>query len=405
MNDQSSKPTILLVDDVPGNIKILANILREDYKILIATSGQKALNAVETHEVDLVILDIVMPEMDGHEVCRRLQANTSTCGIPVIFVTGQNEEMNETAGLALGAVDYVTKPASPAILRARVRTHLKISSLNLSLEQALEAQKNDNILLERANQFVRKTFGRYISDEVVKSILDTPEGLQLGGEKREVTVMMTDLRGFTAIGERLEPEEVITMLNIYLNIMIEIILKYNGTIIEFLGDGILAIFGAPVTRNDDAQQAVACVLEMQLAMPLVNEKNREKGFPEVIMGCGLNTGQVVTGNIGSDQRSKYGVVGNTINLASRIESFTVGGQILISESTKKACNAALRIDDQWLVRAKGIKQPITIYQLGGIADPYNIQLAEPEHINLQQIVDGPRVRLTISELLTSQILR
>ena len=241
--------------------------------------------------------------------------------------------------------------------------------------------------MDRANKFIRTTFGRYMSEDVVANLLDNPEGLRLGGESKKVTVMMTDLRGFTSIGERLPPEEVITMLNIYLETMTEIILKYNGTIIEFLGDGILALFGAPTTREDDAQRAVACVLEMQLAMPSVNAKNRERGFPEINMGGGLNTGMVVAGNIGSDLRAKYGVVGKTINLAARIESMTVGGQLLISESTLNDCHDLLRIDDQWPVNLKGVPDPVTIYNVGGINGTYQVQIPKAEPVELKPLSD------------------
>jgi class 3 adenylate cyclase/HAMP domain-containing protein len=256
-----------------------------------------------------------------------------------------------------------------------------------SIEDALFEQKNTNKGLDRANKFIRTTFGRYMSEDVVANLLDNPEGLRLGGESKKVTVMMTDLRGFTSIGERLPPEEVITMLNIYLETMTEIILKYNGTIIEFLGDGILALFGAPTTREDDAQRAVACVLEMQLAMPSVNAKNRERGFPEINMGGGLNTGMVVAGNIGSDLRAKYGVVGKTINLAARIESMTVGGQLLISESTLNDCHDLLRIDDQWPVNLKGVPDPVTIYNVGGINGTYQVQIPKAEPVELKPLSD------------------
>jgi adenylate cyclase len=332
----------------------------------------------------------MMPEMDGYEVCRRLKAEKTTKDIPIIFLTAKSEEADETKGFELGAVDYITKPFSPAIIKARVRTQIQIRTLNSSLAQS-------NHSLEQSNHFIRKTFGRYMSEEVVDSILASPEGLSLGGESKLVTVMMTDIRGFTAIGEKLTPQEVITMLNMYLETMTEVILKYKGTIIEFLGDGILALFGAPITRDDDAKRAVACLLEMQLLMPKVNAKFREKGFEEVTMGGGLNTGHVVAGNIGSELRSKYGVVGNAINLAARIESFTVGGQILISESTMQACDGNLRIDDQWPVRAKGVEHPINVYQVGGIGESYRIYLPEPEHIEFKPIQNGPGVRLTIIE--------
>lgn len=228
--------------------------------------------------------------------------------------------------------------------------------------------------LKKRNDFIQTTFGRYLSNEIVESILDSPEGTSLGGEKREVTVLMTDLRGFTSISEKLPAETCVKMINIYLDIMTDIIFTYNGTIDEFIGDAILTIFGAPERRDDDARRAVACAIEMQLAMEEVNRKNREMGFPEVEMGIGINTGELVVGNIGSSKRTKYGVVGSNVNLASRIESYTIGGQILISESTKEACGNLLRIDSQMQVKPKGVKTPITIYEVGAIAGEYDVEL-------------------------------
>jgi adenylate cyclase len=380
---KKQKYNILIVDDVPANIKALSGILSDDYKTLFATNGSDALKIAASKPIDLILLDIEMPEINGYEVCEKLKSEEFTKSIPVIFVTAKHKVKDETKGLDIGAADYITKPISPPVVKARIRTHLQNRELNRSLENS--------------NDFIRKTFGRYMSEDVVKSILDTPEGLRLGGERKLVTVMMTDIRGFTAIGERLSPEDVISMLNMYLETMTEVIQKYKGTIIEFLGDGILALFGAPITRDDDAKRAVACMLEMQLLMPVVNARFREKGFEEVAMGGGLNTGYVVAGNIGSELRSKYGVVGNTINLASRIESFTVGGQVLASESTMQACDGNLRVDDQWSVRVKGVEHPITVYQVGGIGESYRIYLPEPEHIEFKPIKSDQPVRLTIIE--------
>src|SRR5512143_574739 len=184
--------------------------------------------------------------------------------------------------------------------------------------------------LERRNEFIRKVFGRYTSDEVVEALLDAPDGLKLGGEKREVTILMSDLRGFTALAERLEPTQVVSLLNHYLSAMVEVIQQHGGTIDEIIGDAILVLFGAPVTAGDDARRAVLCALGMQKAMAAVNAHNQQKGWPAIEMGIALHTGEVVVGNIGSVKRSKYGVVGRTINTTARIESFTVGGQIIVS---------------------------------------------------------------------------
>lgn len=239
--------------------------------------------------------------------------------------------------------------------------------------------------LDMRSRFIKETFGKYLSDEIVANILESPSGMQLGGDKRVATIMMTDLRGFTSIGERLPAESVVNMINIYLDCMTEIILKYNGTIDEFIGDAILVIFGAPIQREDDAQRAVACAIEMQLAMEEVNRRNKAAGYPEVAMGIGINTGEIVVGNIGSSKRMKYGVVGKNVNLTSRIESYTTGGQTYISPATVEACNGYLRIDDQMEVTPKGVNNPITISLVGGIGGPFNVFLPEKKDIPLTSL--------------------
>lgn len=228
---------------------------------------------------------------------------------------------------------------------------------------------------------MRRTFGRYLTDEVVASLLETPSGLQLGGERRKVTIMLSDLRGFSAISERLPPEKVVSILNLYLGVMSDIITQYQGTINEFIGDGIFVMFGAPIYRKDDSQRAIACAIAMQAAMDNVNEQNRHLGFPKLEMGIGINTGEVVVGNIGSQKRAKYTVVGNHVNLAARIESYTVGRQILISEDTcKDAGQSLIKIGGELQVEPKGIKEPITLYDVKGIDGKYKIVLPdEVEH--------------------------
>jgi adenylate cyclase len=227
-------------------------------------------------------------------------------------------------------------------------------------------------------------FGRYLSTEVMNTLLDDPSALELGGEKRTVTIMMTDLRGFTALSERLKPEQVVQMLNSYFEVMVEVILQSNGTINEIIGDALLVIFGAPQKMPDRAQRAIACAIEMQNAMAKVNEKNRAQGLPELEMGIGLNETEVIVGNIGSSKRSKYAVVGSGVNMTSRIESYTVGGQILISESVRQKAGEILRIDDKKEVMPKGAEVPLTIYEVGGIAGPYNlaIEREEPAKVTL-----------------------
>jgi len=250
--------------------------------------------------------------------------------------------------------------------------------------------------LEAKSQFVRNTFGRYVSEDVVAQLLDDPEGLELGGEKRTVTIMMSDLRGFTAVAERLDPHEVMHFLNRYLEAMVNVILSHQGTIIEILGDGLLVLFGAPMSRDDDPQRAVACAVSMQLQMEGVNALLRQENLPEIEMGIGLHTGDVVVGNIGSAQRTKYGVVGSAVNLTGRIESYTTGSQILISPTTYAATAAWLTILQQLTVTPKGVPEPITIYDVGGIGGAYQ-RMLPASHEELAPLAQEIAVTYTVLE--------
>ena len=237
-------------------------------------------------------------------------------------------------------------------------------------------------------EFLKKMFGRYLSTEVMSSLIENPSALELGGEKRSVTIMMTDLRGFTALSERLTPEQVVQMLNAYFEVMVEVVLEFNGTINEIIGDALLIIFGAPQDLTDRAQRAIACGISMHNAMARINENNRLQGLPELEMGIGINDTEVIVGNIGSSKRSKYTVVGSGVNMTSRIESYTVGGQILISESVKQEAGEILRIDSQKEVMPKGAEAPMTIYEVGGIAGEYNLALdrIEPAMVGLVRLI-------------------
>ena len=190
----------------------------------------------------------------------------------------------------------------------------------INSESALERERSKS---EEMATLLKKMFGRYLSTEVMNSLIEDPSNLELGGEKRCVTIMITDLRGFTALSERLAPEQVVQMLNTYFEVMVEIVLKYNGTINEIIGDALLIIFGAPQEMKDRSQRAIACAIEMQNTMSEVNKQNLSQGLPELEMGIGLNETEVIVGNIGSSKRSKYTVVGSGVNMTSRIESYTV----------------------------------------------------------------------------------
>jgi class 3 adenylate cyclase len=235
--------------------------------------------------------------------------------------------------------------------------------------------------LEAQSRFVRETFGRYVSEDVVAQLLDDPEGFDLGAEKRTVTILMSDLRGFTAVAERLDPPEVMRFLNRYLESMVNVILSYQGTIIEILGDGLLVLFGAPISHEVDPERAVACAVSMQLQMEGVNALLRQENLPEIEMGIGIHTGDVVVGNIGSEKRTKYGVVGSAVNITGRVESYTTGSQILISPTTYAATAKMLTIRQALTVEPKGLPEPITIYDVGGIGGEHQLFLPdEPDHL-------------------------
>jgi adenylate cyclase len=252
-----------------------------------------------------------------------------------------------------------------------------ISTIVFGLNIYLLAKREEaKAKLAEMATLLKKMFGRYLSTEVMNSLIENPSALELGGERKKVTIMMTDLRGFTALSERLEPEHVVQMLNSYFEVMVELVLKYNGTINEIIGDALLVIFGAPQEMSDRARRAIACAIEMQNAMAEVNEQNRARGLPELEMGIGLNETEVIVGNIGSSKRSKYAVVGSGVNMTSRIESYTVGGQILISESVRQEAGEVLRIDAQRDVLPKGAETPLRIYEVGGIAGHFNLALEE-----------------------------
>lgn len=366
------KSPLLVVDDNELNRDMLSRRLKSrGYIVETAEDGHQALEMIDKGSFDLVLLDVMMPGISGLEVLEKLRVDKGPADLPVIMATAKDTSEDIVAALKLGANDYVTKPLDFPVVLARVQSAL---SLKHATDEIQRLAKH----LEKHNVFIRNTFGRYLSDEIVESLLEKPEGLALGGERRQVTILMSDLRGFTSLAERVPPEVVVKILNNYLGEMAEIIMKYRGTIDEFIGDAILVIFGAPVQRPDDAQRAVACAAAMQLAMEKVNAFNTENELPSVEMGIAVHTGEVVVGNIGSQMRAKYGVVGTTVNLTSRIETYTVGGQVLVSQATLDAAGDIVEIGPRTLVKAKGAREPIPAYDLHGIGGELDVHLPHRE---------------------------
>lgn len=224
--------------------------------------------------------------------------------------------------------------------------------------------------------FIRDTFGRYVTKEVVQRLLESEEALALGGETREVTILMSDLRGFTALTADMAPEGIIALLNRYLEKMIEILVDYRAVIDEIQGDGILAFFGAPELLPDHPARAVACAVVMQAAMEEINARNAADGLPHLEMGIGINSGAVVVGNIGSELRTKYSAVGSPVNFASRIEGLATAGQVLISSDTYAKVQGLVETAGVLHVRMKGIPGQVSLYEVRGLGPPYNLRLKE-----------------------------
>jgi adenylate cyclase len=222
--------------------------------------------------------------------------------------------------------------------------------------------------------FIRDTFGRYLSKKVVDEIIENPAGRKIGGRRETVTVLMSDLRGFTRMSEAMDAEEVVRLLNRYLACMSEVILKFDGTIDEFMGDGILAIFGVPEKRSNDAARAVACALSMQNALLRLNDEMVAEGHPAFEMGIAVNTGAVIVGNIGSKVRTKYGIVGAVVNRAARIESNAVGGDVLIGEETYGLVSDLVITDPPRSAMMKGLKSPLVFYAASAMGPPYDVSL-------------------------------
>jgi class 3 adenylate cyclase len=351
---------ILAVDDLQENRELVARYLsRSGHFVVTAASGEEALVTLDNSDVDVVLLDLMMPGMDGREVLRRIKEHPQWRATPVIVISGRQDMDGIIDCIEAGADDYLFKPFNPVLLQARIKAGIERKRWH-DREQQYRQQ------LERNEKFIRATFGRYLSDEIVTDILERPEGLELGGDLREVTIMMSDIRGFSTLSEKLAPAQVVKMLNRYLGVMTDIIMEHNGTIDEFIGDAILSVFGAPQTRDDDVDRAVQCALAMQDAMAAINRDNEAEGLPVVQTGIGLNTGKVIAGNIGSERRSKYGFVGHEVNLTSRIEDLSLGGEILVSQSTLDKLQSDYVVGDSRQLQVKGIKKKVIVHRILGV---------------------------------------
>lgn len=288
-------------------------------------------------------------------------------------------------GLAIavvGGLFFAQRISRPVEEVARTAQEVRKGNLEVEVRERrsrdeigeLAKRINEMIRGLRERDFIRDTFGRYVSPEVAQQVLSDPTSLHPGGDLRTVTVLMSDLRGFTSLSEQLSPPEMVEILNAYLGRMSDIIARHDGTVIEFIGDAIMALFGAPTVQEDDPLHAVACAAEMHMELERFNAEYGERGVPPLQQGIGINTGEVIVGNIGSEKRMKYGVVGDDVNLAARAESLTVGGEVLVSESTRDAVGERAEFRGPIEVKVKGKKEPLHLFAVVAVGEPYGFSV-------------------------------
>ena len=338
-----SQGKILLVDDSPSVRQMLEDTLSEDgYVVYSAENGKEAIELLKVFTPNLVITDVSMPEMDGFALVRHLKDSPGEREIPVIMLTAATEEKDVVEGLGLGAADYIRKPFSPAELGLRVKNILRS-----------ENEKNR----------LKEIFARHTSAEVMEELLSRGDDLALGGELREVAVLFADVRGFTRIAANQPPEAMVRELNRYLSVMSEAVMAEGGTLDKFLGDGLMAVFGAPLKHDDDPLRAVRCAVALQRGVAELNREREAAGLMPMRVGVGVTFGQALVGTIGSALRTEYTAMGDCVNMASRLQERAEGGEIIVSEAMAQAVSAEVEIKAQGKVRVKGKDEPLAVFSV------------------------------------------
>lgn len=376
MDSAQYKHSILIVDDTPDNLAVLNEILRDDYRTRIATSGERALQiAASDARPDLILLDVMMPGMTGYEVCQRLKRNPATSNIPVIFISALHDVDDETKGLELGGVDYVTKPISPPIVKARVKTHLAVYEQNRQLERAVQQLQTQAMELENWNRLLEQRVAqqvdevnrlgrltRFFSPAVADLILSGATHDPLRHHRREIVVVFLDLRGFTAFTETADPEEVMGVLGEYHAVMGAIIVRHDGTLERFAGDGIMVFFNDPLQIDNPAAAAVTMALDMQDGFKALADDWRSRGYG-LEMGIGIAQGYATIGAIGFEGRRDYGAIGNVTNLAARLCSEANGGQVLVSQRVLGHVGHLVRAETVGDLSLKGFSRPVSVFSV------------------------------------------
>jgi len=368
----NSPAKILVVDDTPRNVKLLADLLAvKGYAVVTAISGHEALAQVEAERPDLVLLDVVMPEMSGYEVCRRIRENSATAMLPVVMVTALDPSEERIKGIEAGADDFLTKPINQAELLARARSLLRIKELydtvqtqaaelanwNKTLQQRVEEQVSQLEQLGRLKRF----FSPQLADLIVAGGAEDP----LKTHRREVTVVFLDLRGFTAFAETAEPEEVMGVLREYHAEMGKLILEHEGTLERFTGDGMMVFFNDPVPVPNPAERAIRMALAMRERVKELIVRWRKLGY-ELDFGVGIAQGYATIGGIGFEGRWDYGAIGTVTNLASRLCGEAKPSQILVSQRLLGIVEELVEVEAVGELILKGFHRPVTAHNILGL---------------------------------------
>jgi adenylate cyclase len=360
---------LLVVDDTPKNVKLLADILAaKGYGVVTAASGPEALAQVERQRPDLVLLDVVMPEMSGYDVCRKLRSNPATELLPVVMVTALDPGEERIKGIEAGADDFLTKPINQAELLARVKSLIRIKELYGTVQhQAAELEDLNKNLEHRVEDQVGQLerlgrLKRFFSPQLAELILSGGTEDPLKTHRREITVVFLDLRGFTAFAETAEPEELMAVLRDYHTEMGKLILQHEGTLERFTGDGMMVFFNDPVPVANPAERAIRMALAMREQVRQLTAKWRKMGY-ELDFGVGIAQGYATIGGIGFEGRWDYGAIGTVTNLASRLCGEARPSQILVSQRLLGTVEELVEVEPVGELTLKGFHRPIAAHNI------------------------------------------
>ena len=363
-------PLILIVDDMPQNLDLLTRRLQsQGYRVVTAANGEEALDRVTELAPDLVLLDIMMPKLDGIETVRRLKADAALQHIPVILVTARSDPRDVVEGLDAGGDDYLTKPIDHAALLARVRSMLRIKTLHDTVQdQARKLAEWNRTLEQRVTEQVEQIarmdrLRRFLPPQVADLVVAGHGGVDpLESHRRDVTVLFGDLRGFTGFTETTEPEEVIAVLREYHAAVGELVSQYEGTLERFVGDGVLILFNDPLPQEDHTERAVRMSLALREGVYALAEGWRKRGH-DLGFGVGVARGYATLGSVGFERRLEYSVIGTVPNLACRLCDEARPGQILVTQRVVASLQDKIEATPVGHLTLKGFHKPVSAFQL------------------------------------------